>query len=338
MNISLPLNGYNESDVREEVIAPLLRRLGYRSGSANNIIREQFLRYPRLSLGLRNPKKDPELRGKADYILEVDKRHRWVIEAKGAEVTISDNDIEQAWTYANHPEVRALYFVLCNGRILLIHKTAHGPGAAAVLSLTYEQLQSVDGFQCLANLLGPEALVRDFPEIKIDVGVPIVPGLRSVARITNGVIRYEKNSLELPFLNELHTSIQEGAVERDDAGRLVVFVKTLAPSRSLQEFNERLGLSTFELVSESTRLSTDAQRPSVFVYDNRIILPAGERILDLRTWTQVEIPFNLTCDLKARAEGSFEKGMVSGIFTTDMQYLQLSFNLRMSGSFELHLS
>ena len=35
-----------ETDVREEVIAPLLRYLGYRSGTLNNIIREQHLSYP----------------------------------------------------------------------------------------------------------------------------------------------------------------------------------------------------------------------------------------------------------------------------------------------------
>src|SRR5260370_1192102 len=71
---SIPFAALNETDVREEIIAPLLRRLDYRSGSHNNIIREQFLRYPKLSLGRKVPHRDPELRGKADYILEVDKR------------------------------------------------------------------------------------------------------------------------------------------------------------------------------------------------------------------------------------------------------------------------
>ena len=61
---------FNETDVREEIIAPLLRRLGYSSRTDNNIIREQPLRYAKSFLGRKNPSKDPELRGVADYILE----------------------------------------------------------------------------------------------------------------------------------------------------------------------------------------------------------------------------------------------------------------------------
>lgn len=41
----------NETDVREEIIAPLLRELGYRSGTENDVIREQLLKYPRSYLG-----------------------------------------------------------------------------------------------------------------------------------------------------------------------------------------------------------------------------------------------------------------------------------------------
>ncbi|MBU6475326.1 MAG: hypothetical protein KGQ70_05120, partial [Alphaproteobacteria bacterium] len=41
----------SEADIREEIVAPLLKSLGYRSGTENNIIREQTLRYPHISLG-----------------------------------------------------------------------------------------------------------------------------------------------------------------------------------------------------------------------------------------------------------------------------------------------
>jgi len=41
MIIELPprIGGFNETDVREEIIAPLLRHLGYRAQSSANIIR-----------------------------------------------------------------------------------------------------------------------------------------------------------------------------------------------------------------------------------------------------------------------------------------------------------
>src|SRR3990172_9579287 len=133
--LPLQFEELNETDVREEVIAPLLRDLGYRSGTTYNIIREQSLRYPRAFLGRKDPTKDPELRGKADYIVEVNGLIRWVVEAKAPSASIGLDDIEQAWTYANHPEIRAVYFVLCNGPSLQVYQTQHGPNAAAILSV-----------------------------------------------------------------------------------------------------------------------------------------------------------------------------------------------------------
>ncbi|MDF1613846.1 type I restriction enzyme HsdR N-terminal domain-containing protein [Desulfurivibrio dismutans] len=336
MNIPLAFESLNETDIREEVLAPLIRSLGYSSGTPNNVIREQSLRYPMMSLGRKDTKRDPALRGKADYILEVQQRVRWVIEAKAPEITLGVDDIEQAWTYANHPEVRAVYFVLCNGRVLLVYRTVHGPEAPPVLSLTYEQLES--DFQVLSNLVSPDALLRDFPDVGIDVGVPIAPGLRSIARITNGFIRYEANSLGSPMLSELQNGIREGAIERDSNGTLVVFLKTGGPSSSLQELNERLGLSIFEMTSPDTQLSSDPSHPTLLTYAHRVILPAGEKLLDLNTWKHIQLPQNITCDVCSRASGVFENRIFSGRFMTDMHYLESGMTVNMSGSFEVHLA
>jgi predicted type IV restriction endonuclease len=101
--------------LREEIIAPLLRQLGYRSGTPNSIIREQALSYSQLSLG-RKKKHDPILRGRADYICDVQGKVKWVIEAKAPAAALDKDADEQAWSYANHPEIRALYYCLSNGR------------------------------------------------------------------------------------------------------------------------------------------------------------------------------------------------------------------------------
>src|SRR5687767_7850797 len=93
----LSFDKLNEADIREEVIARILSELGYRSGTEFDIIREQSLRYPRSFLGTKNPAKDPDLRGKADYILDIRRRVRWVIEAKAPGIDIAADDIEQAW-------------------------------------------------------------------------------------------------------------------------------------------------------------------------------------------------------------------------------------------------
>ena len=48
----------NETDVREEDAMPLLRKLGYATGTANDILREKALEYPKDFLG-RKKKTDP---------------------------------------------------------------------------------------------------------------------------------------------------------------------------------------------------------------------------------------------------------------------------------------
>lgn len=331
-----PFERFNETDVREEVIAPLLRQLGYTTGSDNNIIREQPLRYPRISLGLKNPKKDPELRGKADYILEVGGRLRWVIEAKAPEVAFDIEAIEQAWTYASHPEIRAIYHALCNGRTLSVFRTAEGPSSAAVLSLAYEEFD--DKFQQLINLLSPVALTRDFPVMQTDTGAPIAAGLRSLARITNGQIRYEHNSLGLAPLNELQVGISDGSVERDENGLLIAFLKTIVPFRSLQQLNERLGLAHFEMTGNDSALSTNPQRPTVFAYRNTILFPAGEEVLDLMTWQRATLITNVTCDVQASALGVYGDRRFFGKFESFMRYREFKLDLRISGSFDIHLA
>jgi hypothetical protein len=333
----LPFDRLNETDIREEVIAPLLRQLGYRAGSENNVIREQSLRYPKISLGLKKPKKDPELRGKADYILEVNGRLRWMIEAKAPEVAIDIDAVEQAYTYANHPEIRAIYFALCNGRTLSVFRTNEGPNAAAILSLPYEQFDRK--FQTLINLLSPEALALNFANAEIDGGRPLAPGLRSVARITNGIIRYEHNGLDLPLLNQFQVWIKHGAVEREETtGKLIAFLKTEVGTRSLQELNERLGVADFEMLSEETELSTDSAHPTVFWYRGTVTLPAGEEIFNLATWQHMKLLQNVTSDIISKGQGVYRDRSFSGAFESVTRYREFGQSLTLAGSFNIHLT
>ncbi|MDO9066943.1 MAG: type I restriction enzyme HsdR N-terminal domain-containing protein [Deltaproteobacteria bacterium] len=326
----------NETDIREEVLAPLVRTLGYRSGTINNVIREQSLRYPRAFLGRKDVKKDPLLRGKADYILEASGKVRWVIEAKAPDVEIDIDAIEQAWSYANHAEIRAVYFVLSNGKTLQIFQTNQGPNSGPIFSITYEELE--EKLLNIKNILSPEAILRDHPEVTPDLGVPLGSGLRSFVRITNGLIKYEDNSLGLRVLSELQTGIAEGAIERDEEGRMVAYVRTTGPSRSLQELNERLGLSTFEMVSHDSSISADQENPTVFIYRNTVILPAGEKLLDLNTWKSIILPVNISCHVVAEAHGFLDGHKLAGKFITRMNYIEAQMVVDMVGSFEVFLA
>lgn len=326
----------NEADVREEIIAPLLNYLDYQAGTLNNIIREQSLRYPRAFIGNKNTNRDPLLRGVADYICEANNSVRWVIEAKSPNVDITLEEIEQAYTYANHPEVRAVYFCITNGREIRIYQTNSGPNVEPLFSIPYENLNG--SLQTIKNLVSPEALLRDHPRQVVDVGEPIGPGLRSIVRITNGHIIYKTNSLNISILNELTTGIIDGAVERNEQGNLVAFLKTLTPFQSLQRLNQKLGIDQFEVVSNDKTISIDKNNPTVFQAQHRIVLPAGERVLNLLTWKEIELSMNITCDIETIASGIMQGYKFIGQFTAKMYYKEMGVNLVMNGDFEVHVA
>ena len=98
-----------EQDVREDIITPLLHKLGYAQGTENDIRRSHYLklRYARNYFGRKKPSTDQPLSGYADYILDVGGQIRWVIEAKPPTAPIGEADIDQAFHYARHPEIRS---------------------------------------------------------------------------------------------------------------------------------------------------------------------------------------------------------------------------------------
>lgn len=327
----------NETDVREEILAPLIRELGYRSASEHNVLREQSLRYPRVFIGRKEERRDPILRGKADYILEAGRRVRWVVEAKAPSCALDIDEVEQAWTYANHPEVRAVYFVLCNGKRLSIYQTNGGPSVAAILSVTYQQLQESDTKEVLSGLLSPQAVLRDHPLQFVDTNVPLAPGLRSIARIANGMIRYDRSTVAIPALSELQVTIVSGAIERDESDRMIALLETRAPTRTVQALTEKLGLSVFEMTSSESKLSTNREVPTVFEYTASVTFPEGEELLDMTTWKTVRLPRNLPVRVKATATGCLDGSRFSGAFRSEALYDE-RISVCFEGEFSLFLS
>lgn len=326
----------NETDVREEILAPLIRKLGYRADSKNNVIREQSLRYPRAFIGKKNKNKDPILRGKADYILEAGSNVRWVIEAKAPDVEIDDDSIEQAFSYANHPEVRGVYFSISNGKKFVIYQTNQGPNSEPLLEISYNDLNQQ--FSKIENILSPESIIRDHPKVELETGEPLGKGLRSIVRITNGVISYNQNTANIPALNEMQMSISHGAVERDENGNMVAYLETIAPTRSMQEFNARMGLTSFEMYSSDKHISNDQSSPTIFKSDDTIKLPAGEKMLDINTWKEVQIPFNITCRVLTEASGHLEENLFFGNFTSNMKFEEIKLDVGLLGKFKIHIA
>jgi hypothetical protein len=326
----------NETDIREEIITPLLKELGYSSGTQNKIIREQPLRYPYSQLGRKKPNKDPLLRGKADYICEIKDGPRWTIEAKSPSANISIDDIEQAYSYAIHPEIRATYFCVTNGKHFMFFQTNQDPDATPILEVTYEKLN--ESFATISNIVGPEALIRDHGKIKIDIGKPLGQGLRSIGRISNGFIKYNQANIHAPALMEMIMPIKYGSVERDKNDNLLAYIEVISPFQSLQELNEKLGLDKMELRSTDSILSSDTNAPTHFESTQNIILPEGASILDINSWQKITLPANIYCETKTIAKGYLKNNRFSGEFQTNLFYKNTGLNVNLKGDFEIFIN
>lgn len=324
-----------EADVREEIIAPLLRALGYRSTTLNDVIREQALSYPQLQLGRRKPT-DPLLRGRADYICTAGGGPRWTIEAKAPNVHLTSADEEQAWSYANHPEVRAVYFVLTNGRHFKLYQSNQGPEAGAIFECAYEDLG--EKMVILRNLLEPASVLRDHPLQEVDVGLPIGPGLRSIVRVTGGQIRFDRCTAPIPPLGGMLMSITGGSVERSEQGHLEARLSSTVPFQLLQNLNEKLGLHEMHLRTDSVQLSVDACAPTIFKSSRTVVLPKGLRVLDLMTWKEVEVPMNVTATVDTTATGSLLGNKFVGEFVGAFLYREFGLTVETHGRFEIHLA
>lgn len=113
---------FKEDSVREVLLVPILKRLGYKESGDHKILRSKSLNHPFVRLGVQKFK----INIVPDYILSYKDNHLVVVEAKSPKEDILKNGahIEQAYSYAIHPEVRAEKYCLFNGRYLVIYSVS----------------------------------------------------------------------------------------------------------------------------------------------------------------------------------------------------------------------
>lgn len=110
---------FKEDSVREVIILPIIKELGY---TQENIVRSKTLQHPFLKIG---SKKRP-INLVPDYALKVENNFAWVLDAKAPnQKIINDDNVEQVYSYATHPEIRSNYFTLCNGLEFSVFRTAY---------------------------------------------------------------------------------------------------------------------------------------------------------------------------------------------------------------------
>jgi hypothetical protein len=154
---------FKEDSVREEIIVPIIKSLGYSSSRPNKIIRSKALAHPFVSVGSARKK----ITCIPDYLLEVDGKYAWVLEAKApSENILSGPHVEQAYSYAIHSEIRVPLFALCNGReFVLFHISKDEPVLHFPIGLLPQY------FEELKRILGPEnVLISEFKLAK-DLGL-----------------------------------------------------------------------------------------------------------------------------------------------------------------------
>jgi hypothetical protein len=318
----------NEQDVREEIASPFLKSLGYESGTANDIEREHRLRYAAMQLG-RKKQNDALLPqgGNADYLLTVAGAGRWVLETKPPSQEIALDDIDQAVSYARHPEVSGHYAAVLNGERFVLYFSSQTSDEKPLVDL--EVISGEELAKALSGLLGPLAIRRDCTPPKVDLRAPLAPGFRSEAAIVSGWNKQVAIDIEtrLPIPQSeidrqkaqylkivgMRSTIKHGRVWRDEASRIRVRLSWHPPHEDMKPLLEAARLDDFEYVCLGETISTNAENPSVFDILAAFELRQGQVAYDLLQWKTQVLGFDTSVAIQGQATGYLEGIQLAGI-------------------------
>jgi hypothetical protein len=323
----------NETDVRETIVRPLIESLGYGRDAETRIITEKKLRYPRSFLGHKKPKTDSPLAGKADYICEVISFGRWVVEVKSPSKELAQDVVEQAHTYAMHPEVAAKFFLITNGRKFRLYETAKLERPA--LEWNFEDEDKEVSLLRLSNVLSPSALKTRARFALIDPGKPLGNGLASRLRIIGGQITNEDYTGNHPLLpvesvNGLSLPVTGGYVTRSEDKRIMGHVLVAKAIAFIP--NSAVGIpDSWDFFSATDYFSDYPERPTIFQNFVTGKVPAG-RMFDFPGMQHVPIPFGWSFTQINEAVGYVRGNMFVGMMrhTSDFAFSEISPETRMT--------
>lgn len=163
---------FKEDSVREELIQPMLKNLGYSASGDFRIIRSKALIHPFVMIG----SKSHAIKIIPDYLLEVKGEPAWVLDAKAPSEEIRNGkNVEQAYSYAIHPHVRVKFYALCNGKeFTLFHIESGKP-------LLKFSLAEIDKFwKDLYSRLSPQVFKENMNSLQHTNLSKIKPQLKSI--------------------------------------------------------------------------------------------------------------------------------------------------------------
>lgn len=124
----------NEDDVREDVISPMIRSLGYSLSGDKTVRRSKKLAHPFVYIGSRRHR----ISVVPDYTLFLNNRPVLIIEAKRPSVSVDQGPaLQQAYSYAIHPDIRCPNYSVCNGLEFIMYQTS---GRTPVIHSTIEEI------------------------------------------------------------------------------------------------------------------------------------------------------------------------------------------------------
>ena len=174
---------FKEDSVREEIVVPLLKGLGYKAHGEYRIVRSKTLSQPFIYVGTR---KHP-VKTIPDYLLLHNDKPILVLDAKSpSEDILKQSHIQQAYSYAIHPEIRCYTFALCNGHYLAVFNVeSDKPLLKVPIQEFHEQWEDIEKNLAPKFLLNPELknFAPDFGLKLKHIGVTqdttlIMPGVR----------------------------------------------------------------------------------------------------------------------------------------------------------------
>ncbi len=239
---------WNESDVREDLIAPLLAHLGYAKGTLHDILREESVSlsqaYHRVG----------RKRIVIDYVPTVRLRSFWIIEAKpGAPREMDFGDFLQAHLYAVHPEIGAHYIVLCNGWELRVYESQTARSWDDTL-LVCNQANCDEVFPELLNTLGRQSLTKRLrqrvlatleeslaSEIDVSAAASLRTEVNSIIRAATPVIDKNARELKSAAYKQAEAEEQQRISEADNKSLMIMMdIPTHGQLQVAREFSRRV--------------------------------------------------------------------------------------------------
>lgn len=282
---------------------------------------------------------------------------RWVLDAKAPNEEIAQDAVEQAISYARHPEVGGTYAVVLNGHQLAVYLASRTFADGPIVALPVERPEQLA--EKLVGLLSPAAIRRDCAPPVVDLRKPLAEGFRSSVAITKGVILYEAFVCQSNFvvpapqaakLEEVarrmtgyRSIITGGKVWRDEAtSRIKAKLAWNAPHDEMLRFAQDKKLMDAEFVSLDPVVSADPERPTVFDVVGSVTVKEGETLFDYLRWNTVVTTIATTMTYRGQGVGIIKDGLFAGTFLVEYENSfpalpGLCITMTGVGTFEMHI-